>query len=241
MRTLRALVLVPGLVVVALSASPTSVAVAGRATFSVDIPGPVAPIPPTANASFAEWQQWSAGQAQAVESYDWSGAAASVGCTILSLGFVEGDPNTLGIPAPIGVTMLGTSYLVRCTGSSSTALNSNAPLVPVGNTCAGVRGPGTQCVYGSKQGNGTLDISAVYTYTGSSSIYGHTQLSDDGTSQTCYSAGSGNNWDSENATLYPNDQLGFTLTGVTVDAVWNGNFWKGPPPWNNEGNVCASF
>lgn len=145
------------------------IAVVGSGFIWLATPGAVAsvttawslPPVPSPTASPATWQAWSAAQDQLVRSVPWAEIVQQSGCTPLSIDFsqVTGATNPgLDIPASASSTTI--SITAHCPGdivnpvasitpASEPAIASGGiqPLsIPVGDTCGGVRGSGTQCI-----------------------------------------------------------------------------------------------
>lgn len=237
--SLRQLVRFAG--VVALAAGVSAVAIpAAAAGASTSPPGASAivatPPPPPAGSSTAVWQAWASQYDAAMEATPWASLLTGNGCTVSTVGFPQQvSTGASGIPA--GITVVAASIAGTCPPGEMAPVPGQgftaAPDVSGTPNCGGVGGPGTSCVYAPGG-----DIEAYYQYSGSSSITGHVELTDDGYQAQSCSVG-GFVADGTTTTL---GSGGFEAAEAAeaVSSVWNSNFWQGASsPYHNEGNVCA--
>lgn len=204
------------------------------------------PAPPAAGATQAEWATWAAKQRASMLSADWQTILSDQGCQAKDIQLVSAGP---GAGTPQGVYTLAVTGMMTCkTGATAKIAQPGAMLgsighsmvptsIPVGDQCRTITGPGSECVAITSYNGNSNYRSGTYKYTGSGSITGHVELSNEGFNATSCHPGT--------AVANTPDQTissggtPFALYGpVNYSTVWDTTFWRKTTSYSNWGDIC---
>lgn len=210
-------------------------------------------LPPTADASQAEWESWTQAQEARAHAHDWVADSAARGCELTDLNITtEVDPaHNADLGAPADLATVRVDRTEQCeesvaaelhtdpaetTDHAATDSDAGVASVPPGARCnAGTRGPGTICL--SSAGGW---ITASWQNRSSSSVTGFLRVY-----QIPSSAGhcpTGTTWLTSPTLTWASGQTRSTSRAQTQNGAYSAHIWRqnlvGHSNW---GGTCAGL